>query len=242
MKRQLCGILACLLCLAGTVRADDAADARAIVDKAIAAKGGAELLAKYKAQTIREKGTYYGMGAGLPYTGTTYADANNRSKTVIEGVFSLCVDGEKGWMEAMGNTMDLPPEQHAAMVRDMQAGWIIGLAGLNDEDITLATLPGDDVDGKPTDAVLVTSKDKREHKLYFDRETHLLSKAVYQSWSQEKNGEVEQELLFSAYKPIEGIQSAFKVVIMQDGKKFVESDVQEVKFSESLDEKIFKRP
>src|SRR2546428_8816628 len=71
MYRKACAIAT--LCVAvGVVRlaaADDQADARAIVAKAIKAVGGEQKLEKFKAQTWREVGTYYGMGDGLPYTG-----------------------------------------------------------------------------------------------------------------------------------------------------------------------------
>src|SRR5437868_15187557 len=68
--RSFVSLDGCALVLAaGTARADDAADARAIIDKAIKASRGEEILDKYKAETLKEKGTYYGMGNGIPYTG-----------------------------------------------------------------------------------------------------------------------------------------------------------------------------
>lgn len=64
MKNLLCGHLSiCFLLCAGVAGTEVQQDAWALVDKAI---GGAKRLAKYNAATWEEKGTYYGMGDGLP--------------------------------------------------------------------------------------------------------------------------------------------------------------------------------
>src|SRR5205807_2708706 len=68
-------------------------DARAIVNKAIQAAGGEKKLAKHNAVTMKEKGTYYGMGEGLPYTGNYSFQWPNQFRMEIEGVFLIVVNG-----------------------------------------------------------------------------------------------------------------------------------------------------
>ena len=73
-----------VLAAAAPSYADDAADARALVDKAIKAHGGAEALAKYKAAVMAFKGTYHGMGMELPMAGTISALGADRLKVEVE--------------------------------------------------------------------------------------------------------------------------------------------------------------
>src|SRR5437660_633980 len=123
----LCGIVVLVV---SATRADDSADARAIIDKAIKASGGEEKLAKYKAETFKEKGTYYGMGNGQPYQGTYQVQLPDQFKMEIAGVFILVVDGDKGWMKANGNTMDLTKEQLAEHKNSNYSSWVASLLPL----------------------------------------------------------------------------------------------------------------
>ena len=79
--------------ITGAARADDAPAARAIIDKAIQASGGADKIDKYRTHSFEEKGTYYGMGAGLPYTAKAIIQRPNKMRLEITNVFTLVVNG-----------------------------------------------------------------------------------------------------------------------------------------------------
>ncbi len=84
MKGTVCACLAAVLAVAGPARADDQTDARKIIEKAIAAHGGNEALAKHPASTTKMKGKWYGMGDGLDYTGSFGIQAPDRFHVKIE--------------------------------------------------------------------------------------------------------------------------------------------------------------
>src|SRR5437870_10054726 len=91
MRRVLCGSLACIACLAWAgfaVSGDD--DGRAIITKALKAGGGEAKLAKFDSTIMKEKGTYYGMGDGLPYTSVIHMQRPDKFKMEIVGVFTMC--------------------------------------------------------------------------------------------------------------------------------------------------------
>src|SRR5713226_10649572 len=95
------GILALVLSLAS--KADDADQARAMIDKAIKAIGGEEKLAKFKTHTWKNKGTWYGMGDGVPYTALYAVSWPDKFRFEVEGGFmTYVIDGDKGWVQAMG--------------------------------------------------------------------------------------------------------------------------------------------
>ena len=59
--------LAGLLFVSPAVRADDAADAKAIIEKAITARGD-KPDAKHAALTWKDKGKFHGLGTPVPYS------------------------------------------------------------------------------------------------------------------------------------------------------------------------------
>src|SRR5437762_6020316 len=109
--RRLIGLAVAALVTTGAARADDAPAARAVIDKAIKASGGAAGLDKFKAHTFQETGTYYGMGAGLPYTAKVAVQRPNKIRMEIVNVFTLVVNGDKGWVKAGDMVMDMEADQ-----------------------------------------------------------------------------------------------------------------------------------
>jgi len=102
--------VALVLALTSPGRAEDK-DCRAIIDKAIKAVGGKEQLAKYKAQTWNAKGTFYGEGTAQPYTSKYAVQWPSQFRMEIEGVFTIVLNGDQGWLSSGGNTQELTKEQ-----------------------------------------------------------------------------------------------------------------------------------
>ena len=76
--RRMMAVAASLLLVAGLVQADPADDARAIIDNAITAQGGAANLGKFKGAVIRSKGRFHGMGQPIDYTSEDFVTAVRR--------------------------------------------------------------------------------------------------------------------------------------------------------------------
>src|SRR5258708_34985619 len=67
-----------------SLKADDQADVKAVIDKAIKAHG-ADKLAKLKALNMKMKGKFYGMGESIDYTGEWNVQAPDKSRNEIVG-------------------------------------------------------------------------------------------------------------------------------------------------------------
>lgn len=218
-------------------------DARAVIDKAIAATGGEAKLARFNAATFKEKGTYYGMGDGLPYSSNFVMQMPDRFKMEIVGVFTLCLDGDKGWIEANGEVKDMPKEELEVQQTNHKAGWIASLLPLKDKAFTLKLLPAAKVDGKEARVVQVNRKDYPEVKLYFDAANNLLVKSEFKSKASEQGyKEVMMENTFANYKDVEGAKLAHKMSIRRDGKLFVEGEIESITPEPKLDPKVFAKP
>lgn len=244
MRIILC-IAATVALLAGTnrCRADEQTELRAIIDKAITAAGGEGKLAKFKAQTWKGKGTYYGMGDGQPYTANYAVQWPGRFRFEVEGAFTIVLAGDKGWVKTANGTVDLPAEQVAAQKEEHYAGWVATLLPLKDKAFQLSPIGELKVGDRNTVGVRVSRKDRPDVNLYFDKEKGLLAKIEHPVKSRELGGkEVTQEVFHSDYREIEGAKIAMKIVLKRDGKLFVEGENSDVKPAESLDDSVFAKP
>ena len=232
-----------LLAWSGVARSGGDDDAREIVNKAIKAMGGEKALAKHQTATWTEKGTYYGMGDGLPFTAKYSMQLPDKFKMEIEGVFTLVMNGDKGWISSSGDTKEMSKEELAAQKSDHRAGYIAMLVPLKDKAFTLTMLPEAKVDDKAAVGIKVTRKDYPEVKLYFDKKTHLLVKSEFPSKAaEEKFKDVMASMYYTNYKEIDGAQVPTHLVMKRDGKLFVEADVAEMKAVGKLDNSVFAKP
>jgi hypothetical protein len=232
-----------LVVWSGVAWSGEDADPRAIVAQAIKAMGGEKNLAKHKAVTWSAKGTYYGMGDGLPYTGKYAVRVPNHFRMEIEGVFIIVFAGDKGWIHAGGDTKEMTDEQFGVQKNDVRAEGITSILPLKDKAFTLTSLPEIKVDDRPALGIKVTRKEYPEVKLYFDKKTHLLVKSEWRTKAAEqKFKEVTAESYYSKYQEIDGAQVPTRMVMKRDGKLFVEADVSDYKAVGKLDDSVFAKP
>jgi hypothetical protein len=241
MRILCCGVVFCLA--VSLARADDSAAARALIDKAMKAAGGEDKLAKLKGQSYDERGLWYGMGEGLPYTGKYDIQWPDRYRVEIEGIFTLVMTGDKGWIKTAQGTADMTEDQRTREKENLYAGYVAALWPLKDKDFVLALLPEITVEDRPAVGVKVTRKDRPDVSLYFDKKTGLLTKAEHMALAEDpKAARVKQETFMSQYKEIAGVKVPTKVVMNRDGKRYVEATVQDVKLTEKLDDSVFAKP
>ncbi len=233
---------------AGPARADDA---KALVDKAIKAVGGAEKLAKYKAETYKGKGKFYGMGEGIDFTGEWAMQLPDRMRVKIDvdanGMQLAIVrvaNGDKVWMSFNGTTTEVDDKDEIAETRDgLHHNWVASLLPLKDKAFTLALVGEEKVGDRPAVGVKASHKGRRDINLFFDKEKGLLLKTVTVAKGRDTGGkEVTQETLYSDYKEEDGIKRPRKVVINRDGKVYIESEMTELKPHEKLDDATFAKP
>jgi hypothetical protein len=241
LRLLVCGAL--VIAWTGLARSGENGDAAAIVAKAIQAAGGEANLARHNAATWKETGTYYGMGDGLPYTGKYAAQLPGQFRMEIEGVFTLVVNGDKGWVQTGGETKEMSENELALQQHNHRAGWIAHLVPLKDKAFTLKVLPPDKVDDRPVVAVQVTRKDYPEVKLYFDKANHMLVKSEFRTKSPEqKFKEVTAAYYYSGHREIDGAKVPTRLVVKHDGKVYVEADIQDMKAAGKLADAVFGRP
>lgn len=232
-------IMAC----ATSTRSGDPRDPRALVEKAIEAMGPEEELKKHQAATWNEKGTYYGMDEkGAPFNGKYAVQWPDQFRMEIEGVFTMVLDGDKGWVKMGEETQEMDQKQLAAMQLTQKAGYLTTLLPLRDKAFKLSFAGEDTIYNRPAVAVLVERAGYPKVKIYFDVGTGLFMKSEFKSLSLETGKEILNENFVKNYKRIEGIRTPTTIMMKQDGKLFVEADIIDLKAAGTLDKSLFAKP
>ena len=247
---RACYLATVVVVIAVPARADEQAEARKIIDKAIKAHGGADALGKQPATTTKFKGRYFGMGEGIDFTGSSAEQAPDRfrfevSMTIANQPFSIvqALNGEKAWMSFNGKAMDLGKE-HVVEMREgahlHQVGRLVCLSG---KEFKLSTLGEVKIDKRPTVGVQVQYAGRRDINLYFDKESGFIVKTETRSKDPAVGDqEFTLEMYHREYKKYGNVMVPQKVEIRHDGKLFVESETVEHTQSDKLDDALFTKP
>ena len=245
------GLLACGVCLtlAWCLYARGQGDeSRAIIDKAIKAHGGAKKLEAIKAVQIKAKGKIY-QPMEFPFTAEICSQPPDKMKLTADLevnnmniAFVQVFDGKKGWQSVAGMTKEVDADELKEFKEQMHVEEVASLVPLKDKSYKLSALGETKVGDQDTVGVQVTKKGRRDVNLYFDKQTHLLLKAEYRALDPSKQ-EVTQEKLFQNYKDVGGMKLPGRMVVNNDGKKFLDLEITEATPMESpFDESVFAKP
>ncbi len=230
-------------------RADDAADARALVEKAVKAHGGQEKLDKLPGITVKFKGTFHGMGDGIPMSGEVTTQGPDRQRVDIEVEAGgqkipilIVVGGDKGWSKIGKDTTELGKDELAEAKEQSYVAWVATLAPLKGKQFKLATVGEIMIEKRPALGVKVSSKGHRDVDLYFDKETGLLVKSESRVKEEGSDQEVTEESFPSEYKEVQGTKQAMKFTVKRNGKLYMEGESTDVQLAEKLDDSTFAKP
>jgi hypothetical protein len=240
------------LAMVSTARADEKAEARALVENAVKAMGGKEKLAVDKGIMFKAKGKFYGMGGdGLDYTSDFAIQPPDMMRFRMEfdsnGMkinVAIVFDGKKSWRKVNDMVTELGKDDIAESKEDMYAGHVEALVTLlEDKGFELSTVGEVKVEDKPAVGIRVSHKGHRDINLFFDKKSGLLVKSERMIKDQMQGGkERTQERFFSDYKEIAGAKRAMKVAIKRDGDKFVESEAMDIELKDKIDPSEFAKP
>jgi hypothetical protein len=236
-----------LAAFATATRADEAA--LKIVDKAIAAHGGPDVLAKVKGGYSKSRGKLE-LAGGIDITQEVYFAIPDKFKELAELDFmgqkinteAIC-NGDKFMVRANGQEVPLTDAMKKAMQEAREALGAARLVKLKDKEYTLATLGEAQVEGKPALGIKVSKKGQKDIDLFFDKTSHLLVKVERKATDAMSGDEVSEERIITEYKKnANGIPEVKKVLIKRNGVKFLELEVLEAKTFEVVDENLFTIP
>jgi outer membrane lipoprotein-sorting protein len=243
----LAGLATCTV----PARADDQAEMKQLLAKALKAQGGADNMAKVKAASAQMKGKFYGLGDAIDYTGTFSHQDPDKVRTEIEASVNgmafktvQIINGDKGWFTVNDMVMDMTKEMVDEAKEHLYTQQVTHLVVLSGKGYKLSPLGESKVEGKDAVGMRVESKGRRDVNLFFDKKTGLLLKSETREKDVQGGGDKEYtaETLYSDYKKVGNVLHAHKVAIKRDGKLFVTGEISELKIEDKLDAALFAKP
>lgn len=240
-------IASLFLALAGRVVGQETGPA--VIEKAIEAHGGAALLDRHPAARARIKATLIIGNTEVPALVETVVQLPGQFKNVIQldvdGQKQMAVqvlDGNQGWMRRNGKTIPLDGAELTLLKEAFYAEQTIRLTPLlRDKNYRLTVLAESKVDGQPTRAVKVSHPGRPDINLSFDKTSGLLVKSERRIQDAARK-EVLQEEIYRDYKTIQGVKRPTKLIVLRDGKKFLEGTILDFMPLDKVDAKEFAKP
>ena len=180
---------------------------RAIIEKAIKARGGLETITKPGASYRKVKGEF--PDRGYKFIGDGYSESRkNRLKLVHNTIGTddneqriMVINGDKGWFVLQGTLITLDERAMARMKRARFADRVASLTVLmKEKGYKLAHLGESKIKEKTALGIKVSYEGQPDMNLYFDKHSGLLIKTRQQFFDSDENREVVHELYYSEFK------------------------------------------
>jgi hypothetical protein len=225
-------------------------EARAIIQRAIQAHGGADALGRVRADKVKFKGTLVLQGHNTPFTAETIVQLPSKYKNVLEmnhngdkHTIVHVINGKDIYITLDGRALKPEPAQLAEIRSGLElerAKRLLPL--LEDKSYQLAVLEPMQVNDRPAVGVRITGRGRREMRLYFDKEFGLLVRAENRIDGGKGKEEVRQHFFFGDFKDIGGYKRPTKVHAYRDGKQIMDAELLDAKLLDKLDETEFAKP
>jgi hypothetical protein len=239
-------LLLCGFCVSARSADNDAAG---LIDKAIAALGGEAKLSQGKAMTWNTKGTFTFGDNESQFTGSATAAGIDRIRQEFEGDFGgnkikgvTVLDGDKGWRRFGDTTMPLDADGVSNEKRSVYLQVVpVTLLPLKGKGFKVESAGDEKLAGADAAGIKVTAPDGKDFKMFFDKQSHLPVKVVA-TVRGFQGQDFTQETTYADYKDLGGIKKATKIAAKRDGSPFLESEISDFKFLDTVDDKTFAEP
>lgn len=245
-----CLSLVAVLALTGVAQAEDAKEARAVVERAVKAMGGAKRLGM-PALSGTGKGKVFILGKDQPVTNEWTVQGLDQVKWAMEVTLNdnpatqiqIVVNKDHGWIK--GGTGEPSEIQKDALTPSRQGMLGLRLAEsplpLLGKEWKLTALGELKIGDQTGVGVKATRKDTPELDLWFDKATSLPIKAEMRLT--EQGGEEKLYVgLFGGYKKVEGRMYFTKLKVLRDDKTVLDMERGDFKAKDKLDDATFAKP
>jgi hypothetical protein len=250
MRRLLFASLALALLSPRIAAADEQAEARTILDKAITARGGEAAIKKFTATHVKSKLTAYKGDKQYSLTNELFYNFGTpkmRMIVVDEGrkaEYVQVVNGKSGWSKlGSADTKTMTEAQVAALQERAYTFWIEQLLPLKGAGFRLSPIDELPVGGHDAVGILVRNENHDAVKLYFDKQSYLAVMMRRRAMNPELGREVVYDNVYSDHATVQGMKHCVKAEGYTDGEKKVDAIVTSREFLEKpFDDKLFAKP
>jgi hypothetical protein len=220
-----------------------------IIERAIKARRGDDSLLNKRADRVRMKGILFLGGKEVPFTDETTVQLPGQMKSVKQmtteqGTFTIvqAINGEQAW-----STLNARPEKvEPALLNELREALNLNRAArlttlLRDGMVQLDLLPEAKVNDRPVQGIKVSSRGRRDVRLFFDKETGFLVKTEH-LLDDSSGKEMLDERVYGDFRDVGGFLRPIKVVAYRKGAKVMEAELIDVKYFDRIDDAEFAKP
>jgi hypothetical protein len=241
--RQACAAFLIAVTFSGPLRASEK-EAKAVIDRAIKAHGGADALKKAAVFKSAAKGTRHVAGRDVAYTRALEARLPGRLRLAItlggRVETAVLLDGAKAKQAEGDRTIELKAPRVKELRGEADVLWLATLVPLLGEGVVLSAAKGAKVEGEEAAGVKATRKGHADTTLYFSKKTGLLVRIARRGAVAGK--EAEMEWTYGGHKEVAGVKVPTKEVQSVGGKKVAELTISEWSFPAKIDAGRFTKP
>jgi hypothetical protein len=223
-------------------------EARALLERAIKAQGGADKLSKLRTSRTRSRGKIE-LAGGIEFTQELTVQMPDKLREVTESDVNgmqvktvTVVNGARAALQVNGKKEVLDDRLKTALREAFEFVQVARLVPLRDRAYTLSPLGEVQVNDRPAVGLRVSRKGMRDTNLYFDKETGLLAKVERRTVDLLSGKEVTEERILTEYKKVNGLPVPGRVTVQHDGRPFLTVEVLEVAHPEAIDDSEFAVP
>jgi photosynthetic reaction center cytochrome c subunit len=206
-----------------------------ILDKYLAAVGGADALQKIKSRV--EKGTIDVAGTKIPID--VYSEAPDKRVSISHlqnGSSITAFNGQAGWLTIPhGVHMMTGPEREAARI-DAQLYLPLKLKEMYKE---LRVRPGEEIDGHSTYLLMAREPNRPMLRLYFDQQSGLLLRQL--RLTETPLGRNPAQVDYADYRDADGVKIPYRWTLTRPNGSFTIT-VNQVQDNVPIDPKLFEPP
>jgi hypothetical protein len=239
----------------GVMAADDAADARGVIDRALQTAGGVDRLTQPRAYTFKQELTTRNKKApdGVKSTATFYVQPPKKFRMEEEGqiagrtvTYVEVINGGRGWGKRDGVVRPLSPQIVAHPLEVQQGFGYKFILLLRDQAWSATSLGPSTVNDQPVIGIKLTrpvGRGSEERRLFFDAKSTLLVRSELRA-KLSTGAEMATEQTWGDYKTIDEVAVPHRVMhVVKDaaGSSF-ERVYRDFRFVEQHDPKQFDQP
>jgi hypothetical protein len=209
--------------------------AEQILDKYLAAAGGAEAFHKFKTRV--QKGTVDTGGEQYPIE--IYSEGPEKRLSISHASFGESVtafNGQAGWLSTPHGVHPMSPSERQSARIDAQLYFPVRLRELYQE---FKVLPGETIDGHATFLVSASGASAPPLRLFFDQQSGLLLRLI--RYSETPLGRNPLEVDYADYRDTAGLKIPYQWTLTRTNGSFT-IRITSVQQNVPIDEKLFVTP
>jgi hypothetical protein len=228
------------------VRAGEQEEIKAIVDAAIAARGGEAKLKGVRAAVWKSEGISPARTTRASLYGQVPGQFRLESERFENGrvtLFIKIINGDKGWTSEGGRIRPMTKDEMTEVKQTFYFKHLDAtLLPLRDKEVRISRMGESKVEGRAVVGLKVSRKGMPDAQLYFDKQSMLLVKSEHEVLDKTTGKKVRHEIVYDDYQVVDGVKFARHTRRYQEGKPTGDVRITQFELRPKLDDHLFKPP